>query len=314
VATLHADVSSTSSRNRPWSAHAAYWVALALIAAALGWSYAPNFLYLVGQWEHDPNYSYGYFVVPIALVIFYARRQMLDGARIAPPWWGLLPLVALVAARHPLFQWNELFLETATLPLVVAALVLAVGGWDLLRAAWPSVLFLFFMLPLPPSYNQMLAGPLQQVATMGSLGLLQIIGLPVMADGNIILVGSEPLEVARACNGLSMMLSFVTLVTAVVILVKLPAWERMLLLISAIPIALVSNIIRITLTALVYHYIGHDWGEKLAHDLAGWMMMPIALVLVWLELKVWSWLFIEVEEIDAKRLLRRGPAGAAGRT
>ena len=309
MATLHADV----SRNRPWTAHAARWAAVALIAAALGWSYATNFFYLVSQWEHDPNYSYGYFVIPIALVILWARRGMLDWGQVSPPWWGVLPLLALVAARYPLFQWNELFLETATLPLIVAALVLAMGGWHLLRFAWPSILFLFFMLPLPPSYNQMLAAPLQQVATLGSLGLLQIIGLPVMADGNIILVGNEPLEVARACNGLSMMLSFVTLVTAVVILVKLPLWERALLLISAIPIALLSNIIRITLTALVYHHIGRAWGEKLAHDLAGWMMMPIALVLVWLELKVWSWLFIEVEEIDASRLLRRGPGIAAGR-
>ena len=305
MATLQADVSGF----KPWMPRVAHWAALAAIAVALGWSYAPNFGYLIGQWEHDPNYSYGYFVIPIAAVILWSRCSLLDWKQVVPLWWGLLPLVALVALRYPLFERNELFVETATLPLVVGALVLAMGGWHLLRVAWPSVLFLFFMLPLPPSYNQMLAGPLQQVATTGSLMLLQIIGLPVMADGNVILVGDEPLEVARACNGLSMMLSFVTLITAVVILVKMPRWERVLLLLSAIPIALVSNIIRITITALVYHFIGHTWGELLAHRPAGWLMMPMALVLVWLELKLWSWLFVEVEERDATPLLRR----AAGR-
>jgi exosortase len=294
VATLQANVSGPKS----YIPHLAHWVALALITAALGWSYAPNFGYLISQWEHDPNYSYGYFVIPIALVILWTRRGMLDWHKLAPSPWGFLALLALVAARYPLFEWNELFAETATIPLVVGALTLALGGWHLVRLVWPSILFLLFLLPLPPSYNQMLAGPLQDVATRGSLGLLQIIGLPVVAEGNVIWVGSQPLEVARACNGLSMMLSFVTLLTAAVILVAMPVWERVVLLLSTIPIALVSNILRITATALVYYHVGESAGEKLAHDLAGWAMMPIALALVWFELRVMSWLFVEVDEVE----------------
>jgi exosortase len=287
-------------------------LAAALVLGALGWSYAPSFAALVGQWNRDPNYSYGFFVIPIALAILWSRRGLLDRARLAPRWWGFLPLVGVAAVRSVLYEWNEQYAETATIPLAVAAAALALGGWHLLRVCLPSVVFLFFMLPLPPSLNQVLAGPLQDLATAGSVALLQIIGLPVMAEGNVILVGGETLEVARACNGLSMLLSFVTLITATVILVRRPLLERVLLLLSAIPIALVSNIIRITATAMVYHWVGHDWGEALAHDAAGWMMMPIALALVWLELRVYSWLFVEVEEFDPRALLRRGTAG--GRT
>jgi exosortase len=166
--------------------------------------------------------------------------------------------------------------------------------------------FLFFMLPLPPSFNQFLAGPLQSLATIGSVSLLQVIGLPVMSEGNVIVVGEETLEVARACNGLSMLLSFITLITATVLLIRRPLYERALLLASAVPIALVSNILRIAATALAYHYVGHEAGEKMAHSMAGFAMMPVALGLVWLESKVYSWMFVEVEEMDAKRLLRRG--------
>lgn len=213
-------------------------------------------------------------------------------------------MAAMVGIRYPLFEWNEQYVETATIPVVVGGLALALGGWHLLRVALPSVIFLFFMLPLPPSLNALLARPLQSVATVGSVALLQLMGLPVMAEGNVIIIGSTPLEVARACNGLSMLLSFVTLIAAVVILVPRPAGERVVLVLSAVPIALISNIIRITATALSYHYLGPDVGEKWSHDTAGYAMMPVALGLVWLELWLMSWLFVEVEEIDSALLFK----------
>jgi exosortase/archaeosortase family protein len=75
----------------------------------------------------------------------------------------------------------------------------------------------------------------------------------------------------------------------------MPLRERVALLISTIPIALISNILRITATAWAYHLLGAKQGEKIAHDTAGWAMMPIALALCWVELKILSWLIIEDE-------------------
>jgi exosortase len=292
--------------SRPWAPRAYELVAVGLVLAAFGWSYGPSFSGLVDQWNRDPNYSYGFFVIPIALAILWSRRQMLDRSKLRPVWWGFSLVVAALALRYPLYEWNEKYVETATIPVVLAGLTLVAGGWHLLRVCGPALFFLFFMLPLPPSFNQFLAGPLQSLATIGSVSLLQVIGLPVMSEGNVIVVGEETLEVARACNGLSMLLSFITLITATVLLIRRPLYERVLLLASAVPIALVSNILRITATALAYHYVGHEAGEKMAHSMAGFAMMPVALGLVWLESKVYSWMFVEVEEMDAKRLLRRG--------
>ena len=315
MSTLQAKIPEPSA-GRPRGGRAPTWaprvtdvLALAVVLGALGVAYESSFRFLVDQWNRDPNYSYGFFVVPIAAMIFWSRRGMLDRAQMNPRWWGFLPLLAVVAFRHQLYEWNEQFVETATIPVVAGGLVLALGGWHLMRVAYPSVIFLLFMLPLPQSINQWLAQPLQRLATLGSVGLLQTFGLPVMSEGNVIVVGATPLEVARACNGLSMLLSFVTLIAATVILVRRPAWERFILMLSAIPIALVSNILRISATAVCYHRFGQVAGDKIAHDFAGWMMMPLALALVWLELRVMAWLFVEVEEIDARAMLRQRRGG-----
>ena len=141
---------------------------------------------------------------------------------------------------------------------MLAGLALAFGGWALLRWALPAIGFLVFMLPLPPSLNLYLAGPLQGLATIGSTTLLQAFGLPVLAEGNIIYIGGSKLEVARACNGLSMLVSFVTLVTATTLIMARdrPIWERIALLLSTVPIALVSNIIQIAATAWAYQLLG----------------------------------------------------------
>ena len=287
-------------------------VAAVMVIGALVVGYEANVRALIEQWSRDPNYSHGFFVAPIALAIAWSRRGAVQPSLCRASAWGMLLLVVLLALRVPLFERNEQYLESATIPLAVAAVVLALGGTHLLKIMYPAVLFLAFLLPLPPSVNTLLARPLQNVATAGSVTLLQGLGLPAMAEGNVIVVGDVPLEVARACNGLSMLLSFVTLITATVLLVRRPIAEKVLLLLSAVPIAIASNVVRITLTALAYRWFGAETGERYAHDYAGWAMMPLALGLVWAELALFSRLFVEVREVDPAAMLReRTGAGKA---
>src|SRR5947209_548429 len=189
LASLHAKAGEAPAAR--WAPRASEAAAAVLVLAALAVAYGPSFRGLVGQWWRDPNFSHGFLVAPIAAVIFWSRRGMLDRARLRPRWWGFLPLAAVVALRFPLYEWNEQYVETATIPLVAAGLALALGGWHLLRVALPSVVFLFFMLPLPPSINALLAQPLQGLATQGSVTLLQFLGMPVMAEGNVIIIGAS---------------------------------------------------------------------------------------------------------------------------
>jgi exosortase len=266
---------------------------LVVSAVGLGWAYASSFASLVDRWKRDDNYSHGFFVLPIAALILWQRRGRLDLRALAPTWWGVVPLVMLLAARAWLFERNDQWLESATIPPVAACVALAVGGRSLLGWAWPAIAFSYFMLPVPLALSTAMAGPLQSLATLGSMTLLRASGLPVISEGNVIIVGGERLEVARACNGLSMLLSFATLVGAMAVLVPRPIRERVALVLSIVPVALLCNILRIVATAWATHLAGHP--VEAAHDWAGLAMMPLALGLLWLEVRILSWVVVEVE-------------------
>lgn len=286
-------------RRAPALAVSSGMVAATVVVVALIASYLPSIRSLVRTWTDEPNYSHGFLVAPIAGLILWMRRRELARVRIEPSAIGWLGLLAILGVRAYLYQRNEMWMEGATIPLAAACLVLAFGGWRLLWWAAPGLAFLLFMLPLPPSMNIVAAGPLQTMATIASSTILGLTGLPVLYEGHVIYVGQQPLEVARACSGLSMLMSFVALVTAMTIIQReRPIWERVVLLLSTIPIALLVNILRIVATGWAYHALGHEFGEKVAHDTAGWLMMPTALVLVFLELKLLSWLIVPEEVSD----------------
>jgi exosortase len=279
------------------------WVAVAIVAAMLGWAYAPNIRELVRTWSRDPNYSHGFLVVPVALVILFRREEV--PASSAKGVWisrmlGWAGLVASLGARALCYDRGLLWLETATLLPAIASLVLSFGGWPLLLRAWPAIAFLVFMFPLPSRLTADLALPLQRLATDLSSSLLRLSGLWVLAEGNTIIVDSSRLEVAQACNGLSMLMTMAATVAATTLLVPMAIWKRVVLLLSFIPIAILANVLRIAATAWCYHYWGAEVGGKFAHDAAGWLMMPVALVLVGIELAWMSWLIVEEEVVAEK--------------
>ena len=215
-------------------------------------------------------------------------------------------LLVVLAVRATAYERNSQWTETATLLPAIACITWTYGGWPLLRLVWPAIAFLVFMLPLPPNLNDMIAMPLQTFAATGSCFLLQLSGFWAIQQGNVINLdtphGPTPLDVALACNGLRMLMTMCATITATVILYPMPNWKRFTLLVSAVPIALVSNMIRIVTTGWCYYLFTGSAAKEWAHDVSGWMMMPLALALVALELVVLSWLVpdedlrIEAEE------------------
>ena len=247
--------------------------------AGLGWAYWPNLQYLYTIWDNEPNYSHGILVIPIALVIFLQRlADVKVGWNVSRgPWWSWVVLAAIVAARAFAYERGSQWLETATVVPAVASLMFTLGGWPLLERGWPAVVFLLFMLNLPTAINNMVAMPLQRIATMGSVFVMQLTGLWVVTEGNVIILRTplpppndhKLLEVALACNGLSMLMTLAATVTATIVLIPLANWKRIVVLASAIPIALLSNIIRIVATGWCYYYIEGERGKKFAHDWSG---------------------------------------------
>ncbi|MBI3406893.1 MAG: archaeosortase/exosortase family protein [Planctomycetes bacterium] len=155
------------------------------------------------------------------------------------------------------------------------------SGW---RWAWPAVAFLAFMIPLPHTGAVALSGPMQSFATEVSTFALQVLGRPALSEGNVILLGDLELGIVEACSGLRMLVVFFALSTAVALLSAKPMWERILIAVSALPIALAANVLRITITGVLYDTAGAELGNAIFHDLMGWLMMPIGLAFLGLEL------------------------------
>ena len=285
-------------------------LAAVAVGAALAISYFQSFRALVGKWGQDPNYSHGFFVIPIALYILWERKELLDLNRVRSRWYLFIPLLAVLWTRIPLHQRNLPWVEEMTIPAVAGALALAVGGFHFFWWALPAIVFLGFMIPLPPMLNAILSGPLQKMATAGSIFLLQLTGLPAINEGNVILVADgKPLEVARACNGLSMLLSFATLITATAILCRRPILDKVILMLSIVPIAILANIVRITITAYFFQmpqFVAKISGllnwkpDDFTHDGAGYLMMPLALVMIYIELRLLDLLLVPDEFAEVK--------------
>jgi exosortase len=263
---------------------------------------------LIETWQ-KPDYSHGFLVIPIAVWILWQR---LTGAEPEPspgavpaPWWGWVFLTAVLAVRAIAYERNQQWFENATILPAIACLTWTFGGWPLLRRVWMAIAYLVFMLPLHDSINNLIALPLQRIATSGSCFLLQLSGRWAIQEGNVINLntphGMMPLDVALACNGLRMLMTMVATIIAVLILTPLPTWKRIALLVSGVPIALLSNMIRIVTTGWCYCLIGM-WpftgphANQRAHDWPGFLMMPVALALVGLELGILSWLVPKEDE------------------
>jgi len=276
-------------------------------AAAILWSYWPTLAAMHEKWWADPQYSHAYLVPVFALVLLWLRRGQLAQVNPGPSWWGAMLLLAGVGLRlagaYLYFDWFE---AVSLLPMLAGSALL-LGGWAALRWSWLPIAFLGFMIPLPHRIETGLSHPLQRLATLASAFTLQTLGLPAIAEGNRIIVNQAQIDVVEACSGLGMLLLFFAMATAVAILSRRTLWEKAFIFASAAPIGVVANVIRIAATALVYETAGREWAD-FVHDQAGWLMMPVALTLLWLEMGCLSRLFIEVAAVSPLPL---DPAGVS---
>jgi exosortase len=269
----------------------------------LFWCYWTTLADMSERWAGDPMYSHGYLVPLFALVLLWLRRAQCPQTGLRPNWWGLALVAAALLLRLAGACFYYPFLDQVSLLPCLAGIALLAAGWPALRFAWPAIAYLAFMIPLPYSVAMALSGPMQTFATNASVFVLQVLGQPALAEGNVILLNEVELKIVAACSGLSMLVVFFALSTAVALVVRKPLWEKIVIGASAAPIALLANIMRITMTALLYELVDAELARSLFHDLAGWMMMPIALGLLGLELLFLKHLFLEpVASVGAARL------------
>ena len=206
--------------------------------------------------------------------------------------WGVALLVLCALMRWAGAYFWYILLGPYSLVPCIAGLVFLIGGWRVMQWAWPSVVFLVFMMPLPGFASAMLSGPLQRIGTKGSVFAIQTIGIPAVAQGNVIQLPGGPLEVAVACSGIRMLMLFFAVCVGAAFVMRCTVWEKTVIVASAIPIAVFSNVLRLILTALLQEFIGREVALKVGHDMAGWAMMPLALLLLWGEMALLKIMFL----------------------
>jgi len=264
----------------------AYWDMFALTSAA--WS--------------EGLYSHGWIVPVGALLLLWMRFQPFGPVPALERWGGLALLASGLSLRLFAAWYGSPPIDRISFMASIFGVFMLVGGMHVIRWAWPGVVFLVFMFPLPNVLERLILGNLQTLASICSTFVLQTMGVAAFRQGNLISVPNAELNIADACSGLRMATIFGALAVAMVFLVERPWWDKFVILLSAIPIALAVNIIRITVTGLLYMWVGTDnhFAQKLGHDWAGFFMMPLALGFLWLELQVLERLTVPVDTVQLK--------------
>lgn len=307
-------VALTPSADSAMSQTAAWLIPLvALLVVATGWAYWSTAADMFKEWQQDDDYSAGQLVPLVAIFFLWVDRKHLACLPLRPCWLGGLALLVLAQAAR---AYGVLFLfesaERYSLVLAVAALVLMVAGTAVFwRVKW-ILLFLFLMVPLPGRIHNMISGPLQGFASTGSVFVLEAFGVRVSQQGNVVTLDQRiPMGVAEACSGLRMLTAFIIVAVFVAYMVKRPRWQKAVLVISSIPVAVLCNVLRIVATAVLFLHASSEVAEKFFHDFAGLVMMPAAVMLMFGQLWIMAMLTVPEDKPPQKAVVigRRKPRG-----
>jgi exosortase len=274
------------------------WKAL-LIGSALAWAYFPTLADLLQKWWTEPQYSHGFLVPLFSLYLLHRNRDKAVGEPKPMPWLGYGAILLALGCRALAAMLLFPPLDALSLVVCLTGLVMIAGGRPMLRWTWQSLVFLLFMIPLPYQVERMMGAELQNIATICATFLLQTLGQPAIAEGNRILIGEVTLGVVEACSGLRMLMTFVAICVAAAMVLDRHWLTKALVLASAAPIALLTNVLRITATGLAHIWL-KDYAVKanvleFIHDFYGLMMPPVGLAFLLLELWLYRHLLIEPE-------------------
>lgn len=253
--------------------------------------YFPVLYYMVDQWSWDDNYSHGFLIVPLAAWFAYERKNKLKRATIKSSWLGVVPLAIGTLTLGIGRLGVELMNMRASFVFTVIGLVLLLLGRQVFRILAFPLLFLFLMVPLPNSVVNVIAFPLQLIATDAAVNVLHALAIPALREGNIIHLANSQLFVAEACSGLRSLTALITLGVTFAYFFRKSMLERTILVASTIPIAILVNSFRVALTGVLTHYYGEEVARGWIHQLEGLITFGLAflllMVLAWLLRLVW---------------------------
>jgi exosortase len=260
------------ARPMPWPALA--WFSVLLIVA-----YFPVLQHLVWQWSTDEDVSHGFFVPVVAAFIAWQRRDENLAGEYQPAFWGLGVMAWAAFQGYVGVLGAELFLQRTSFLEALLGLLLVVGGTRLVRALAFPLLLLPFMIPIPAVIYNQITFPLQLFASQVAETTLGLMGIPVLRDGNVLELASQKLSVVEACSGIRSLLSLSFLSLVYAYFFDKRVWMRWVLLGATIPVAIIANAGRVTITGILSE-INPQLAQGFFHSLEGWIIFVIALVML----------------------------------
>ncbi len=277
IAQLEPKVAPTRAYRLPLS----LWQLL-ILSALLLWVYHGTLARLFHQWWTDSNFSHGFFVPLFAAFIVWQERPRLVALTPRPSWGGLLLLAGGLGVLVIGQLGAELFLSRFSMLIVLAGLIVLFLGWNFFRAVLFPWAFLLLMIPIPAIIFNQLTFPLQLLTSKVVSTVLPWMGVPVLREGNVIILPAMALEVAEACSGIRSLISLVTLAVIYGYLMERDVAVRVVLALSSVPIAVAANSLRIVGTGLMVQYWDPQRAEGFFHKFSGWLIFVVSLLMLYL--------------------------------
>jgi exosortase len=267
---------------------------------------------IVSRWV-EPNWSHGLLIPFFSLYFINQHKKEILNLQNRPNYMGLFFLMFGIAfyALNGASPSGYAYLQPISMIAILGAVVLFLGGWRLVKYTWLPIAFLVFAVPLPRRYYVAITMPMRHLAAEISAVLLNLLSdLEASTSGVIIDViykgrHLEPLNVAEACSGMRLLMAFLALGVAMAYLHYRPVWQRIVLLASTIPIAILCNIMRVTVTGFIYVLIHPKYTQGIYHDMLGLAMLPLAFALYGFIAWFMSSLFVEESEIVTEDIVIR---------
>ena len=263
---------------RLWSRR--LWVWSVILIGLILLLYAEVIKSLVVQWGTDADYGYGFFVPLFSGYILWRARERWTKVEIKPSNFGFVVIVGAIALLLLGSLGAELFTSRFSLLVLLAGMILFLAGWKMLRAVSFPLGYLIWMIPMPVIIYNQITFPLQLIASRFATAWLELAQVPVLRDGNILIMSNYSLEVVEACSGIRSLMTLMALAVAYGYLVSPRRWVRYVLAAFMVPIAIVTNAIRIMGAGLMAHRFGPAAAEGFLHQFSGWAIFLAALLLM----------------------------------
>jgi exosortase len=247
------------------------WLLL-IVVAAIGMLYATNFEKLFSDWSVDENYSHGFFV-PIAFFwMLWRQRHELESTKVSPRWWGILIVIMALLQLAAGTMGAENFVAHSSLLTLLCGITLFLFGIEILRLVAFPIAWLLFMIPLPSIIFYSITFPLQLLASKLAVGILDLLRVPNVCEGNVIYLANFTAGVVEACSGIRSLVSMLAFAVLMGYLLNMSVRSRWILAFSSVPIALGMNAARIAGTGIAGNYLGARWAEGVFHTFSGWVL------------------------------------------